>query len=470
VESPDSPEALATIPILRLSDLPKENKWIPLALLDSESTLILYHDIFTNGITYLDLGLNLHALPQKYLPYVRLFGRALIEMGTETEDYVTLTQRISRKTGGIYPAFFTSVVKDNGDSAAWLFLRGKAMQPQAMELLEIIKDVLVTVKLDNQDRFRQIVLEAKARQEEKLVPAGHQMVNLRLRAHFHEADWIAEQINGVSYLFFLRNLAKAVDEDWSGVLNDLEEMQRILLNRNAMLVNITLDEAGWSDFEPQLRGLLEELPASMMSHETWSPGTLPEFEGMTIPAQVNYVAKGTSLYQAGYHFHGSAHVVCRYLRTAWLWERIRVQGGAYGAFCIFDRLSGVLSLLSYRDPNLLSTLEAFDQTAGFLRDMELHGDELTKSIIGTIGDIDTYRLPDAKGYTSMVRHLSGESDEERQQIREEILSTTEADFRAFGQVLEAVKEKGLVKLLGSGSAIQEVQDHRPGWLQVLQVL
>jgi hypothetical protein len=469
-ETPDTPEALATIPTLRLKDLDRKNKTIPLTSLEQEKTPVLYHDLFTNAIAYLDLGFNLHTLPQKYLPYVRLFGRALLEMGTEKEDYVTLTQRIGRKTGGIRPAFFTSVVKEGEKATAWLFLRGKAMQSQTGEMMSIIRDVLLTGRLDNQERFRQMVLEAKARQEQKLVPAGHQIVNLRLRAHFHEADWAAEQMNGVSYLFFLRKLAKDVDEDWPGVLAHLEEMQNILLNRNAMLVNVTLDEAGWSDFQPRVNAFLDDLPAKDPRDGEWSPETPSDFEGMTIPAQVNYVGKGTNIYQSGYTFHGSAHVICRYLRTAWLWERVRVQGGAYGAFCSFDRLSGVLSFVSYRDPNLLKTLEVFDESARFLRDVKLHKDELTKSIIGTIGDLDQYILPDAKGYTSMVRQLSGETDEERQQLREEVLGTSASHFVAFAEALDKVKEEGLVKVLGSENAIQGAQADRPGWLEVLKVL
>ena len=469
-ETPDSPEALATIPTLRLGDLDKRNKIIPLTFLEQEKTPILYHDLFTNSIAYLDVGFDLHTLPQKYLPYAPLFGRALLEMGTETEDYVTLTQRISRKTGGIRPAFLTSVVKEDQKAAAWLFLRGKAMPSQRAELVNILRDVLHKVRLDDQDRFRQMVLEAKARQEQKLVPMGHQIVSLRLRAHFHEADWAAEQMNGVTYLFFLRKLAKAIDEDWAGVLADLEEMRCLLLTRNAILLNITLDEDGWSDFQPRINGLLDALPTSTRREAEWSSERAPDFEGMTIPAQVNYVAKGTNIYHAGYGFHGSSLVICRYLRTAWLWERIRVEGGAYGAFCLFDRLSGVLSFVSYRDPNLLKTLEAFDQTTNFLNTIRLHEDELNKSIIGTIGDMDIYMLPDAKGYTSMVRYLSGETDKERQQMREEVLNTTAADFRVFARALETIKEKGLVKVLGSERAIQEAQASHQGRLHILKVL
>ena len=109
-QAPDPPEALATIPILKLSDLDKRNKTIPRTIIEQRNTKILFHDLATSSIVYLDVGFNLHALEQHYLPFIPLFGRALLEMGTEKEDFVTLTQRIGRKTGGIHPQSFTSAV------------------------------------------------------------------------------------------------------------------------------------------------------------------------------------------------------------------------------------------------------------------------------------------------------------------------------------------------------------------------
>ncbi|MFC1534589.1 insulinase family protein [Thermodesulfobacteriota bacterium] len=469
-EAPDPPESLAAIPMLKLSDLDRKNKTIPISSFEEGGTRILYHDLFTNGIAYLDLGFDLHTLPQTYLPYVRLFGTSLLEMGTEKEDYVTVTQRISRKTGGIRPVLHHSAVKDTKNGTAWLFLRGKAMSGQTNDMLDILMDTLLTVRLDNQERFRQIVLEAKAREEQKLVPAGHQIVNMRLRAHFNEADWASEQMTGLTYLFFLRKLAKTVEKDWHRVLTDLQEVHRILINRNAMLINATLDAEGWSRFQPQLVKFMDALPSSEVSPAEWTPKEIPDFEGMTIPAQVNYVGKGLNLYEIDYHFHGSAQVICRFLRNSWLWDRVRVQGGAYGAFCLFDRLSGTLTLVSYRDPNLIQTLDVFDQSARFLRDTEFDDDEITKGIIGSIGDLDDYKLPDAKGYTSMAHQLSGETDNDRQHMREEILGTRLGDFNEFADVLDAIKDNGLIKVLGSHGAIKETMDNRPGWLNIVNVL
>jgi Zn-dependent M16 (insulinase) family peptidase len=112
-----------------------------------------------------------------------------------------------------------------------------------------------------------------------------------------------------------------------------------------------------------------------------------------------------------------------------------MQGGAYGGSCQFDRRSGVFTYLSYRDPNLLATLDNFDASADFLRNLDLSDAELTKSIIGAIGELDAYLLPDAKGFTSLTRYLTGDTDESRQQYRDEVLSTTAKDFKTFGEVL-----------------------------------
>lgn len=469
-ETPDPPQALALIPSLKLSDLERMNKSIPLTLIQEKGSDLLYHDLFTSGIVYLDIGFNLYALPQKALAYVPLFSRALLEMGTEDEDFVSLTQRISRKTGGIRPSLFASSVRDSRQGSAWLFLRGKAMFKQTRDLLDIFRDVLLKVRLDNRQRFQQMVLEAKARLEENLVPSGHQVVGTRLRALFSEADWAEEQMKGISQLFFLRTLSKGVEENWAEVLHALEEIRTLLINRNALLVNATAGAGHWDSIQPTVKEFLDALPSLPFQRKLWSPEPIADAEGMTLPAQVNYVGKGVNLYAQGYRYHGSTHVITRYLRNAWLWEKIRLQGGAYGAFCSFDKHSGALTFVSYRDPNLLKTLEAFDGSAQFLKDLKIGDDELVKGIIGTIGDIDQYQLPDAKGYTSMVRHLTGENEERRQKMRDEILGATKKDFQSFGETLESAMPRGVVKVLGSETAIREAEAKKPGWLKLVKVL
>ena len=408
-EAPDPPEALATIPMLARQDLDEKSKEIPVEEVALDGSTALYHELFTNGIVYLDLAFDLHRLPQDLLPYVPLFGQSLVKIGTETEDFATLSRRIGRKTGGISPTTLILSSVDGPRAAARLVLRSKSTVTQADDLIDILRDILLTVKLDNQERFRQMVLEAKARKEASLIPGGHSVVHTRLGAQFDEAGWVSEQMGGVEQLFFLRKLAALVDQDWPAVLAQLERLRRTLISRDALLANATLDASDWTAFQPKLERLVAALPLAISQRAAWTPAPPPGFEGLTIPARVNYVAKGSPLYDLEYELDGSILAIVNYLRTTWLWERVRVQGGAYGGFCTFDRHSGLFSYLSYRDPNLLGTIENYDRTAGFVRDLELTDDELLKSIIGAVGQLDSYQLPDAKGYTSLARYLIGES-------------------------------------------------------------
>ncbi|HEV2122698.1 MAG TPA: insulinase family protein, partial [Chloroflexota bacterium] len=468
-EQPDPPELLAKLPRLTLADLERRQKTIPLAVSEAAGTRVLYHDLFTNGIIYLDLGVDLHTLPADLLPYDRLFSRALVEMGTTKEDYVKLSQRIGRQTGGIRPAFVTSTVRGTKDGSTWLFLRGKALASQQAELLNILRDLLIDVKLDNQQRFRQMVREEKARQEAGLLPSGHIIARTRLGARFSEAGWVAEQTQGVSQLLFVRQLAEAVDSDWPRVLADLERIRHTLLNRAGMICNVTVDETTWLQFAPRLTDLLATLPSTETQRLTWTPETPSTAEAMTVPGQVNFVAKGADLFKLGYTYHGSADVISHYLGLSWLWEQVRVRSGAYGVFCSLDRRSGLFSFGSYRDPNLIGTLEKFDQSASFLRDLELSDDEVTKAIIGAISMVDPYLLPDAKGWISLERYLTGETDETIQIRREQILSTTAAHFRAFAEPLSQVAQQGQVVVLGAESTVAAAAKERPNWLDIWSV-
>ena len=466
-ETPDSPEALATIPVLKLDDLDRKTRTIPSVELSQGGVRLLHHDLFTNGIFYLDLGFDLHALPQELLPYVPLFARALLETGTAELDFVQLVQRIGRSTGGIYHTLFASSNPATRKASNWLFLRGKTMIPQTGELLAILRDVLRTARLDDRERLRQMILEDKAGYESMLTDAGHRVVNSRIKAGLNEADWAAEQMSGVSQLFFLRSLVEKLDTDWPSVQAALEQIREGLVRQGNMLANVTLDAENWRTVEPQLRTFLDEFPAGSLAARDWQPAMPEKPEAITLPSQVNFVGKGLDLYQNGYRFHGSILVALQYLRSTWLWERVRVQGGAYGGMGAFDRFSGVFSLLSYRDPNLDKTLAIYDQTADFLRNLKLETAELSKSIIGTIGELDAYQLPDAKGYTAMTRYLLGVSDEERQRLRDEVLGATAEDFHALGEILAHMKERGSVAVLGSQQAVEASQ---VAWARVHRVL
>jgi len=452
--APDSPEALATIPRLSVSDLPDENRIIPTEVRDVAGASLLYHDLPTNGIAYLDFGFDLSVLPDTLLPYAGIFGRALTESGTDKHTFVDLSQWIARTSGGIWAHPFASPIRDSRDAAAQLFLRAKATGDKIAETTEIIREILTSAKLDNKERLSQIVSEARARAEQRLVPSGHQVVATRLRARTHVGHAMEEAMSGLSNLDFLRRLETRIEQDFRGVAKDLEAMRTLLLSRNGVICNVTADNDLLPIVEPEIIALVEGLPNAEAAPVTRALLDLPKAEGLAIPAQVNYVGKGVSLADHGFIPKGSALVVNKIIRTGYLWEKVRVQGGAYGAFCIIDRLAGALAMVSYRDPNVTATIKAFDAAADYLDSVSITTDELEKSIIGAIGEIDSYQLPDAKGFTALTRHLTNLDDAYLQTVREQALATTEKDFRDFAEAIRINAAHGDICILGDQVAME----------------
>jgi Zn-dependent M16 (insulinase) family peptidase len=126
--------------------------------------------------------------------------------------------------------------------------------------------------------------------------------------------------------------------------------------------------------------------------------------------------------------------------------------------------------VSYRDPNCLKTLETFDQAADFLKTTDFSKDEIVKGVIGTIGVLDAHLLPDARGYRSMLRHLMRDHDAIRQEMRDQVLATTAADFRRMADAFADLKEHGIIKVLGAKTSIDSLVKELPGPLTVTSVL
>ncbi len=461
---PDTPEALAAIPRLRVEDLPPRNAPIPTDALGPSMPAASFHPLPTNGIIYAEAAFDADCVPQELIPLLPLFGRALLEMGTRKKSFVELNMAIAGKTGGMdVDTLFLSHASDRRPVSR-LILSGKSAPDKVEELFDLMGEVLVEGELEDQERFSRMVLEEKARQEHSLVPAGHMVVAARLRAALSGSGLLAERTGGVSYLAFLRNLAKRVIGQWDDVLRELEALRRVLLHSGGAQLNIT---AG-----PEQRGLLEPLCALLYRRlPAHSPGkqparadnaaNIPASEALILPAQVNYVGKGINLFDAGYAWHGSASVILKYLRTGYLWEKVRVQGGAYGCMCGLDRMNGAFFMVSYRDPNILTTLDVYNATAAYLARHTISREELHASIVGAIGELDSYLLPDAKGAAAFARSLCGDTESLRQRLREEILGTTAAHFQEFGKVLEAFSAKGRICALG-GAALERAAQEQ-GW-------
>jgi hypothetical protein len=490
----DAPEAMATIPKLTLGDLKREVTEYPIEVIkpseNSAGVTVVKHELVsTSGIAYVDVGFDLSSLDlETEVPLLPLFSKLMREAGAGEYDDVALSRRIGTYTGGIDLSLLSNILHPEGADQSEcldgehmmtkLFFRGKATSDKVDELLSIMKLMLTEPRLDSKSKALEMLRESKARLESNIVGAGHQYANTRLRSRYDAAGYINEQMGGITYLSTVKTLLKQAEEDWPTLLKRLETIRNKLINqstcRNGAILNLTGDENVFAAIQPAVDKFLEEMPGDTNGEQLpnfykevhpWitqakeAMKSLPvEDEGFVVPTQVSYVGKGGKLYEVGEKISGSSSVVSRFLKTGYLWDYVRVMGGAYGGFCTFAPDVGFFSYLSYRDPNLAKTLDVYDNTAKELiksaEELAKNPEALETAIIGAVGDMDNALGPDQKGWVSLQRWIGGETPEQRQKWRDEVLATKAEDFVQFAERLEKLKEKASVSVISSKSAFE----------------
>ena len=463
---PDSPEALATIPTLEPADLPRLNRRLPCT--ERPGTVdVLLHELDTTGILYARLLLPLDAVPVDLLPLLPLYARALTEAGTKRHDYVELGLELAARTGGLdaFPSFHTRI--SDASALPYLEIAGKATTDKIRHLADLMREILLDADLDHAERFTQMVMEERARLEQSLIPSGHSLVGTRLGGALSAAGAYAELCGGTSYLEYIRALSARVRNDWPSLLEDLRRLHSLVAalpetpTERAATLSLTADAATLEAALPLFRDTALALPRRTDSSASVPGLVQPGAEGLIVPAQVNYVGLGGNLRDTGYAFHGSALVVLPHLLMCYLWDRVRVPGGAYAAFVSHNRATGSLVFLSYRDPNVERTLDIYRGAADYLGNLRLSESDVARAVVGAIGDMDAYMLPGAKGATAMWRALCGDTDELRDRIREEALSTTLKDFHDFAPWLAKTLKASVPCALG-GSEVENVA-RANGW-------
>jgi Zn-dependent M16 (insulinase) family peptidase len=454
--TPDSAVALATLPTLDLDDIPREGEKFPLEIKRDSAPKILFHDLFTSQIAYMQVGFNTHTVSQDKIQYLPLLATLTLGMGTKKSNYVDMSKKIGIHTGGIRPWHFTSAtVRDRRQVLSYVFFSGKALMEKLDALFDIYTELFADRSFHDHKRLVDLIRSAKSDMEDSIIPHGNQFVLARLQSHQSPLGVFDELTDGITYFRFLEDLLKRAEKDPAEVAAAFGEVAKCVFTRGNALFNITAEADDYTRFEPRINSLAEALPGTPAEPVKLRFDLAPRNEGFLSASTVQYVGKGANLYDLGYEYTGSFNVLKSLLGTSYLWEKVRMQGGAYGSSNSFDFLTGDYGLVSYRDPNLKETLDIYDRTADHLAHLDLTGDELKKVIIGCIGSLDPPLTPDRKGSVSMIEHLTGKDWDLKQKHRQQLLGTTLKDIRKLAGLFETLRDSGTVCVLGNEEKLKQ---------------
>jgi len=432
-QTPNTPEQLALLPQLTLSDLPVAvdfHQVQPHAMFDQQ---VLISTLPTDHITYLDIGLDLMCLPHHFLPLVDLFGAVITEIGTERLSFSEFAKQTAICTGGLSHSVNTySKQTDPGDIRCLFWLSVKMLPEYLEQAVDLITELLAELSFKDRPRIREIVRREFAWAEHSAQSEGYNLPSTRVFSRLSVAGRYQEQIYGVTAYRVLRELVKHYEEREEQLLDDLQTMARIILNRRNMVLAITGEDEEIARFETIGSRLAEALSTAVQPPlPRLTEPAFSRHEAFITAAEVVFNVQGGVLFPVKEHYTGSFEVLKTFLSRDYLWNTVRQMGGAYGCFIQFNYLTGNIALVSYRDPHVRKTYRFFEQLPEVVAGIELSGKTLDQLIIGTYGAFDPHQSAAARGATARNEYLSGITVADKQHRLREITATTTADLRSF---------------------------------------
>ncbi|RDY25743.1 insulinase family protein [Romboutsia weinsteinii] len=453
--TPDSQEVLETIPMLSLDDIGKEVDDLIVEELKYDNIELLYHKEFTSNIAYLNFMFYAKCIDEKDISYFSLLGSLLGKVSTKTYDYKDLSNEILINTGNLY--FKNQVYakdKDNSKFYPFLELHTKVMDDKIENAMNIISDIIKNSIFEDEKRIRELIRELISRIEMNIMQSGHQVAVDRLSSYFSPSSAYAEKIFGYDYYEFLKNIENNFETEIKVVKAKLYELQKLIFNKNNLTIAVTGEDKELELLKANIKKVTDVLLTDTVENKEYKFIENQKNEGLMTSANVQYVAKGYNFTKLNYEYSGSMLVLKTILGYDYLWNRVRVQGGAYGAMVNITR-AGNMVFVSYRDPNLAKTLDAYNEASSFVKDFNVSDREMTKYIIGTVSNLDYPLSPSAKGEKAVTMYIRGITKSDRQKEREQVLSTKVENIESYSKVVQDVMDKDFIAVVGNEKMLKE---------------
>ncbi len=459
-ESEDDEEDMKKIPVLKREDIKREIAPIYNEEMDVDGTPLIYHEVETNGIGYADLMFDMAGVEEEMLPYVGILQSVLGIIDTNHYEYGELFNEINVNTGGIGTSLelYPNVTKvKEKEFKATFEMKSKALYEKMPVAFAMMQEILVESKLDDEKRLKEILSMTKSRLQMRFTSAGHTTAALRALSYASPLSKLKDLTSGIAYYEVVRRIEENFEQEKESLIGNLKLLVHKLFRPENMMVSYTAAREGLEGFEEYIRKIKKHLFTEPVAETTCIIHCEKRNEGFKTSSKVQYVARAGNFIDEGCEYTGALQILKVILSYEYLWQNIRVKGGAYGCMSNFNRL-GEGYLVSYRDPNLEKTNEVYEGVAEYLRNFTVSERDMTKYIIGTISGIDQPMTPAAKGDRSMNLYMNHVSPETILKERTQILEATQEDIRALAGIVEAVLKNNQFCVIGSEEKIEEQKE------------
>ena len=450
-QSQDDEDALSTLPVLELCDVPRDVEPIKTAPVNIAGRTALSVETSSDGIVYLNLYFDVSDFTTEELRLLNLLTSCLGDLRTENLTALELQNKIKATLGGI--AAKVDVISHEGELDSckpYLLVSASTLRENAQAATELLSELLLHTCWSETDKIGEIVMQSDYFIKQSLIGNGHSYAMTKALSGFSAEAALREALEGESFARWFADLAGS----FSGHAEALGERLAGLAHR-AFAANRLFVGFGGEPSASAIESFVKALPESEIGEAAAAPEGVKTDCTVEIPADVGFSALGGNLNTFGGKFSGAWTVLSSLMTYGYLWGAVRVQGGAYGTG-MNVRSNGDIFCYSYRDPNLMSSADAFAALPDVLGEMLSEDMPLDDIIIGTVNTTDPLLDPAGQCELSCRRYLRGTTPEDIAGLRHEILDTAAADLRSLIPTLRAYVENGVFCAVGSHDAVEFV--------------
>lgn len=471
-DKPDSTEAVEKLPRLTRSDIPRDIRYIDTKVEKIEEYEHYYTDLYTNGISYMGLGFNMEYLDKFFFEYLLIFTRMFTQTGFTDLSYDEVSKRVSLHMGGIGASMETSNRLVDGNPDQYIenfYIRVKSLEHSFEESVDLLIDFLTKVNFHDYNRLKSIITELRNDLKASLIPSGSSYAALRSARKFSLASCREESWYGVTQAQFLDDLVAEIDEEMSGnkrleeVAVVLDSIKREIITRQGLYFHSSAEEKYKERILKGFKKIIESLPmGDSYIHPVEHYDLHTSIEGLYGNTQVSYsglTVKGAFL---GSKEYASQVILCYILKTGYLWENVRMKGGAYGVFCSPSGMDGAITFGSYRDPNITSTIEHYKTALEWVAAGHITQEQIDLALISVIGKELKPLTPIEKSIIGMRRHLLGITDKLREDKRLHLMDVTPKDISSFAAVVLHHMDEASVVVLSSRDELESASESLSG--------
>lgn len=430
----DTPEILAQIPLLEISEIDKKPQLVPYNA--DTAAKFLHVPLESNGILYLKLMFDISAVPQELLPYTGLLTELLGKLDTEKYSFQTLAT-VKNQIFGDFSLHNNTYNSHAADYRAFVTVKEKLLKEDLDAAIAMTEEILFHTKYDVVESMKKIVKSAKIKGENELLNQSHYFAIFYGGSNLFPALRIEDITSGIRYYRFLCEIDAQLEQDAAPVIAKLKKTAELLFTQQNLEVALGCEESERAVVQTKIDTFRQKLPAKEQKHFVYNFDLKPERAAFANAGGVLYNTTSFDYQKNGLAYHGKYQVLKTIINLEYLWNQVRVQGGAYGCGCQFMR-SGFSYFYSYRDPRLTETYDIFKGLAQQIEHFDADKREMIKYILGTINTLDQPKTNMEQLNHAIGRFYKQLTDADFLQERTEILQTTAADIRDCADLLRCV--------------------------------